>query len=435
MNTSDAARLSFRYLLRYARRYLFLFCALSFGFCIVTVITAISEGISETLYRTAQSHYAGDIVCVGMTDGGTVYRRLDSKIRAAIYETIKETGLNVKEFTERTLLNDHAKLFFNGEFIDLRYLVGTDWQKEKKHFDSLTYMARFPSYSEDGIIISEHVASLLGAAEGDGVTMEVADRYGRTNTRVFVVDAIVRDKTLFGYYKAYVSKPVMNRLLSYEDDDSSMIGIYIRSGSGIEKQRRIFRDALSTKTDTAPELLTYDDFHREREALWSGIRVFVMGLSVYLADIYRLISALDMLTIFLYLMMLLIILASAAVTYRLILHERMKELGTMMAIGFSERDVRRILGAETIFLGAVSIITGFVLAVVICRILGRVPIANIPGFEILLADGRLRAIFLPLVVLINSVALYVMLFVAVGIPAARISKMPLTELLAGSMKG
>ena len=420
MNIQDSARLAVKYVLRYRRRYLFLFCALAFGFCVISVVSALKEGIAENLYLAGQSHYAGDIVFLGEDSESEVRRHLDAEAKAAVYEAIAEAAVPVTRSVERTLYNDDATLFFNGEALSLRYLTGVDWEKEH-------------APDEDSIIISEQAAAVLRIEAGDSLTLELLDRNGQKSTGSFIVAAVIQDKTLFGLYKAYVSRKVMNTLVGFDRDDASSVGVFLKDRRSARRDMLRFQRLLAEKTQAAPPIMNardWDDFKPK-----NGIAVFVLTLSVYLQPLNELVEAINALNYLLYAMLLLIILASAGVTYRLILNERIKEMGVMRAIGFYESGLRQILVMEAALLGALAAAAGFLLAFALSQALQLVPLSKFPSFEILLSNGSLRAIFSPLAVLTNIVALYLTLFFAVSVPACRVSKMALPQMLTGSAKG
>lgn len=438
MQNRDVIKLALKYLIRYRRRYRFLFLALAFGFAIASALAALKAGITENLYLSAQSHYAGDVVFLGYNSdaSGAYARRLDAPAKKIIYDVIAESHIPIRRTAERTLFNDDATLFFNGESLMLRYLHGVDWQNEREYFESLSYIeGSIDALGDDSIVISGEAAKVLNVKCGDSVIIEAPDCFKQKNTQVFIVDAIIYDKTLFGLYKAYIHQKKLNELLSYNADDCSSIGVFVRDRSKSESYKVMLRNLLADKIQTAPVLETGEQYRAERSMEWQGIKVFVLTIPLYVADLYQLIDALNLLTYVLYAMLLLIIFVSAGVTYRLILHERMRELGTMRAIGFSERTVTLVLLMETIALGTVSIAVGCALAALLCAGAGLISLNMIPGFEILLSNGRLTARAAPLALLFNSAALYAMLICAVCVPSGRTVRAPLPEMLAGGAKG
>jgi ABC-type antimicrobial peptide transport system permease subunit len=170
---------------------------------------------------------------------------------------------------------------------------------------------------------------------------------------------------------------------------------------------------------------------REKDPPYTGIKVFLYTLPVYLSEVSDLLGALNILTYFLYGIMLLIILVSAAVTYRLILHERTREIGIMRAIGFYGGDLRQVLWTEVLFLGIISLVSGFAAAGFFGWAISFMSFSWFPGFEIFMTNGRLTALYVPGTMLINIVSVFLALFAAAMVPAFRSSRKHLSALLTG----
>jgi ABC-type lipoprotein release transport system permease subunit len=431
MKTLKIFQLSMTYLLRYRRRYFFLFLALVFGFGIVTVITSVKDGMYENVYRTAQSHYAGDIVVVGYDANSMQLFHLDQDAISAVFRAIRDAGLAANRTVMRTLLGEKGMIYFNGDALRLKYVIGVDWDRDAFYLDRLDYAETplEPLSGEGGILISAPAAAALGLRRGDSLILEAETYAGQKNTGAFTVTGVVNDSTIFGYHKVYVSRPVLNRLLGYGADDCSSIGLFLEDRDRVEAARVSLLDELSKHAQTGPLVFDRDGLFREIGISWEGVKVFVLSLPVYLSEVSDLLNAMNILTYFLYIMMLLIILVSAAVTYRLILHERTRELGTMRAIGFYEADVVQVLVLETVGLGVVSLVAGFVFARLVNWGLGFLSFSWFPSFEIFLYKGRLSALYLPETTLVNMAALFVILLAAVWYPAFRSSRNPLPKML------
>ncbi|MCL2265211.1 MAG: ABC transporter permease, partial [Treponema sp.] len=248
----------------------------------------------------------------------------------------------------------------------------------------------------------------------------------------FIVAGIVQDSTIFGYFKVYISRLSLNRLLLFEDDDCSLIGLFENS-SDLEKNRSIIHNAMSGKIQT--DRLVYDrdgmnDVLKEPWK-WEGTNLMLFTLPVYLSEIASLMNAMDLLSYLLYGMMLIIILVSASVTYRLILHERTREMGVMRAIGFYGSDLRMVLWTEITILGIISIIAGFMLSLLFSFASSFISFSWFPSFEIFLRNGKLTALYLPGTVLFNIVITLLVLIISVFIPSMRASNKNLPSLLSG----
>jgi ABC-type lipoprotein release transport system permease subunit len=424
-------RLALKYLFRYRRRYLFLFLSLTFGFGIVTLITSIKDGMYENVYNSAQSHYAGDIITLGFDKGSYGAEHMQKDDMAMILKAVSDTNIDPRRTVMRTL-SSKGVLYYNGSAVLLKYVIGADWDAEEIYFDSLVYRERqeMPA-GEDTIILSAPVAGQLGARLGDSLILEIETRYGESNTGVFVVGGIVEDSTLFGYYKAYVSRRILNRLLLFDEEECSCIGMFFKDRREVDTKKIILQTELEKNMQTAPLVADRDELIHERNQYWEGVKIFVVTIPVYLSEVAELLGAINIIAYFLYGMMLVIILVSAMVTYRLILHERDREVGTMRAIGFYERDVRHILILETIGLGLLSLAAGFIFAVLVFALVRFIPFSWFPSFEIFMENGRLTALYLPRTMMINLAAVFCILLAAVWVPAFRSSRAPLPRILSG----
>ncbi|MDR0464351.1 MAG: FtsX-like permease family protein [Treponema sp.] len=416
-------RLGIKYLYRYRRRYGFLLIALVFCFAVVTFITSTKDGMYDNVYITAQSHYAGDIIAVGYG----IYNQMKSAEISVLLDAVKLSGIKPVYTLFRTVSFNSGIVYFNGNALNLKYVIGSDWENEKHLFLKMDFSSPVDSpLDENSIILSAPVAEHLGAKNGDSIILEVDTVNNQKNTSRYIVKGIVNDASIFGYYKVYISKLSLNRLLLYEDTDCTNIGFFFHNPSAAERNRRILQDILSEKIDMGP--LVYN-----RVQLDEGPTnmVYLLTLPVYLSEVSDLLDAMNLITYFLYGMMLVIIFASAAVTYSLILHERTKEMGVMRAIGFFGGDLRTVLWTEVIILGVISLIAGFLTALLLNFASSFISFSWFPSFEIFLRNGRLTPLYLLNTVLVNIFFTLLILAAAVIVPSLRASRKNLPSLLSG----
>jgi len=426
-------KLSLKYLYRYKRRYGFLMAALIFGFAVVTFITSIKDGMYDNVYYTAQSHYAGDIIAIGYDSNySTGLSHLEQKEISIILNAIDQAKINPKYTVIRTLYISDSLIHFNGNTVQLKYLTGCDWDKEAHLLSKMNFEAPINSIlGNEDIILSTPVAHQLGVKMGDNIILEAETRWGQKNTNTFIVSGIIEDTSIFGYYKAYISRLSLNRLLEFDDEDCSSIGFFFDEPGTAERKRRQLQKILSEQLQTGPLVYDRDQMYLERNRPWEGIRVFLYTLPVYLSEISDLLDAMNIITYLLYVMMLLIILVSAAVTYRLIIHERAKELGTMRIIGFYGSDLRLVLWIEVLVIGIISLIAGFLLAQVLSWVVSLFSFSWFPGFEIFMKDGKLLPLYLPKTIIVNILLVFIVLLVMALLPSIHASRKNLPELLSG----
>jgi len=427
-------KLGVSYLHRYRRRYGFLFSALVFCFAVVTFITSSKDGMHENVYYSAQSHYAGDLVAVGYNKQIEITHHISSDEISAILEAVKESKINPSHIVFRTFYGNTGAVYFNGNAITQKYIIGCDWENEKHIFSKMSFSSplEYP-LSDDGIIISSPVAEQLNAKEGDIVILEIENTHSQKNTGTFIIKGIVQDNSIFGYFKAYISRVSLNRLLLFNDNDCSTIGFFFENHSDAEEKRVRLYSLLKERMQTGPLVYDREGMENEINKEWTeeGARIFLYTMQVYLSEITNLMEAMDIMTYLLYGMMLVIILVSAAVTYRLILHERAKEMGVMRSIGFSGSDLIAVLWTEVTILGFFSIAAGFILSVLFSAGASFISFSWFPSFDIFLKNGKLTAVYLPATVIVNIILTILVLGAAVILPSLRASKKNLPSLLSG----
>jgi len=424
--------LGLKYLKRYRRRYAFLFAALVFCFAIVTFITSSKDSMYRNVYYSAQSHYAGDIIAVGQDKAYEYTFHLKDYQITNILDAVNESAINPAHIIKRTYFNNVGIVYFNGMSIVQKYIIGCDWEKEAHLFSKMDFSSSANgSLEDDSIIVSEPVAQQLNAKIGDIITLEVYNLWGQKNTGQYKVSGIVKDYSIFGYFKVYVSRLSLNRLMFIDDEECSVIGFFFKNPSDAEEKRQRLQRSLAQRIEMGPIVYNREERDAEMVKDWEGSKVFLYTLPVYLSEIASLMDAMDILTYLLYGIMLIIILVSASVTYRLILHERTREIGVMRSIGFYSNDLKLVLWTEITILGFISIVSGFLLSVIFSIAASFISFSWFPSFEIFLRNGRLTALFLPGTVVINIILTLIILILTVIFPANRASEKNLPSLLSG----
>jgi putative ABC transport system permease protein len=426
-------KLALKYLYRYRRRYIFLLTALSLCFAVVTFITSTKDGMYENVYYVGQSHYAGDLIIRCYDDGGDGYNLNQNDI-TAILNAVQVSGINPKHTVLRTMYFDNASVFFNGNAIPIRYVVGCDWENEAFLFSKMTNSENKPVdpiTGDDGIVLSLPTAQALGAKIGDSVILEIGTINGQRNTGAFILKEIVKDVSIFGYYKAYVSRTSLNRLKLYDDGNCSIVGLFFDKPRMSEKKRAVLQKTLPQYLKTGEIVYNRDASNKAIDKI-NGERVFfIYSLPVYLSELSYLLDSMDITAYVIYIMMLLIIMVSTIVTYRLILHERSKEMGIMVTIGFAGRDIRLVLLTEIILLGIISLVLGFVFSYIFSWAVSFISFSWMPSFEIFMKNGRLSPLYLPSTTLVNITIIFLMLFFLTLLPSFRVSRKKIPALLSG----
>jgi putative ABC transport system permease protein len=391
MNNSQLLTMGYRNLWLHRHRQLFLFLALTLCFSLISLLTLVSQGMSRNVYASSRIHYGGDLFLSGF-DG-------DNRDKPARVENPQELltltnnlpGLPAK----RTLLFKNTYLYFNGKPQLIKNTVGLDYEVEKSllaHYE-IEEGSLEPLGDSGNLALSSSLASLMGITLGDQVTLKTTNHVGQINTGDFTVTALINDSTLLGYYRLFMNRTDLNGLLGLKADAFNSLGVYLNQPTMANEESMRLQKEMARMLPTAGPILTRGDYYHEMGQAWKGVRYFSYPLSMYISDVDDLLRALDLVSYFIYLMMLLITFVSVLVTYRIILHDRSRELAVLQSMGMMAGQVESMLIMEALLLLGLSLAAGFLLSLLFLGGLGFVSFEAIQGFGIFLKRGKLTGTF------------------------------------------
>lgn len=427
-------RLALRYLTGYLRRYRFLFLVIAFGFAVISLITGLKAGMDQGIYKTARSHYGGDLIVTGNDKSSRLSFRLTEP--ETVLKAAEQAGLSYNKVVYRSVFGAKGLVYFYGKAVRHKYVSGVDWQREAELFRSLPLssgsLRELPT--DDEIILSSPVARELLAQPGDRLILEVETLRGQKNTGTFRLKAVVESTGIFGAYKCYISRTSLNRLLALKPSDCSSVGFYLSDPGTLSSSIQSLHGPLSDLLATGPIVHNRDELDKANREKWKGIRHQIMSLPVYLSEVSQLLDAVQILAYILYGAMLLISAASVAVTFRLILHERQGELATMRAIGFHRPELFTILFFELIVLYLCALVSGFFIAIGGFGIISHLSFSSIPSFEIFMQSGRLLPKIEPKQILQNGGAMFAVLLPIIIHQSIAALRRPLSSSLSGGIQ-
>lgn len=429
MTPSHILTLAARNLRGHIRRYTFLLIAVSFGFAIITLMTAISDGMLLSLTQTARQHYAGDLFLMGIDGSNGKFNRITDT--AAVSEAIKESELQDYYKVKRTIVTSGAILHFAGNVSRQKYLYGVDWNVESADLKNMDFIAgNVPEDSDSqSILVSRPVAEILGIQLGDSLLLELRNVTGQVNTGTLVVGGIFHDPSIFGYYKTYVSRKTLNSLAGLKPDEYSALGLYLPTRKDREDIISSFHNALVSRLPVLPVIYDKDEFKAEVDQKWDGLRYFLVPLSMYISEVDDLLLAMNITSYVVFLMIVLIVLVSVSVTYKLVIYERTREICTLRALGMQKRSIRKLLLVEAVYLFLFSLAVGFLLSGILLGATMLLSFDWIPGFEIFTQEGRLVGDLRLKTIGINATLMLAIIVPSALVPVVKASGLSLTESL------
>ena len=383
--------LSARNILLQRRRYLLIVTAIIFGFALITTVAGISFGALFSVQQKAGRYFAGNSSITGYVRAWSMISRPQEMI-----DYLKNSSLPIRLSSPRSSYNSgDAALFFNGETIRQRKLAGIDFSREGFEFSGLHFtQGGWESFSTDegknGILISIAAARLLGCRVGDEVLLSVTADTGQYNTAKLIVRGIFNETSLFGYI-AYMRQTDINRILVRAPDAATDIAVYAQEGVDLERFAEELRLTLAERYKVFPRFASRE----ERDAeLAKGANteetLAVLSQNAQLAQIKQLVDALLGVAYFTMAIFIAIVMVGILNTYRVLVHERTREIGVMRALGMSRMGVRFLFLAEAGLLSIFASLFGLALGILLLYGITRLDLSAIPAAGLFLEGGRLR---------------------------------------------
>ncbi|MBN1834964.1 MAG: FtsX-like permease family protein [Spirochaetales bacterium] len=386
---SGILRIAWRNFWRNLGRYRLLMAALAAAVAIQVTILGAILGFTDTLRVKAARYFGGHVVVLGYGSDPRSQIRDLAQVEKALRSAAPLGAIVVR----RSLYYDtDSTLFFAGNQYGQRRLIGVEWGEERPLLETLDLLTgRLPdARDESAILVSSGTAEALAVRLGDEVVVSGTTEAGQRNTAQLVVAGIFDDPSFFGF-ASYLSRSVVNRLLDVDPERVSEIGLFLPARSNPTRQARKVLAALAEELPVYPLFTTQEERNqafRERD-LSAPTRYGVITLDANLAEIRSLLDALVVLAVFLVVLFLLIVIIGVANTYRMIVYERTREIGTMRALGLTRASAAWLFLLEALLLGLFGAGIGFAVGLGLLSGLSLMELSGHEALLIFLSQGRL----------------------------------------------
>jgi putative ABC transport system permease protein len=252
-----------------------------------------------------------------------------------------------------------------------------------------------------GLILSEPTARRLGVQVGDRLLFQLTTLTGQQNVGDMALVAITPDNGMLSWFSAYANLSYLNELLYMGDAEYESFGIYLPSLAGMDRYADAFYAELKTRANVEERkkraataagagnpMAMFFGADKDTET-WTGVRYRVTTLNDMLASVKQIVNVLNGVSLAVLLVLFLIIMVGILNTFRMTMYERIREIGTMRAIGMQRPQVRNLFLLEAMFLALGGAVAGIVAAALIMAVLSAFNLGvNSPIF-MLLRNGHL----------------------------------------------
>lgn len=368
--------LAFRNLSRQKKRSFLLGGAIAFGFFIVTFVDALAGGSLRNLSEQFSFLFGGNIfIQASQKDDDKVMTV--TKDALFIEDVLKESGIRYTSQGKRTML--FGTIIYEGQKA-VTNISGCDFEKEKRLKDSISLVQGSWENMQDAnaLIIGETMAENLGIEVGETVLFEMQTAKDYATVGEFKIAAINRDPSLLGSIMVYSHIAYLNEL--YELDEDAFF-FYTIMAEDHENQ-----DALANQLETIikkykpvtsrleavkknPLNIVRGINEQLKEASWEGDMYSVITFDDQVPNIKQILSVVQYVSLGILVALFLVIMIGISNTYKMVIFERIKEIGTMRALGVKQKEAGRIFMWEAVLLSLFGSLVGFIVAIIGMNIL------------------------------------------------------------------
>ncbi len=197
-----------------------------------------------------------------------------------------------------------------------------------------------------------------------------------------------------------------------------------------------FFDRLSAKVNTFERKNLEEEenpvqalFEDDGEQTWEGVRYRVFTLNETLSEAQEVVELLNGAALVILLVLFVIIMVGITNTFRMIMYERVQEIGTMRALGMQRTRVLGIFLLEALFLSLAGVIGGLLIAGIAMLILIQIDLGRDSPIFILLKNGYFTFKLLPLQIVLNTGIVAGLTVLAAFFPSRKAALLPPVDAL------
>jgi putative ABC transport system permease protein len=424
----NSLRIAFRNLSRQKKRSFLLGGAIAFGILIITLVNSFTAGFVENVQENFSHFFAGHVFLYGYEkspSGRLITVIRDDKVLIETIESLE--NLPIQYLSRRSSLD--GTLIFEGESIS-QEVVGVNWQEERYLSDRLILregsMERVLA-DPRALILNEKMAERLNVQVGDTLLVQLQTVTGQQNVGEFILAATSIDTGFFSAVSAYAHRSHVNRLLNIAEDEYISLGLFLEDMLLMERAAQMLTGALEDKVSLVPRFSGPQGFQEQRNRLleeqWEGTRYQLFTIGDFLEPLNQVASTLNTVGLVVVLILFVIIMVGVTNTFRMVIHERTREIGTMRSLGLQRGGVRSLFLLEALLLSLGGAVVGLAAAFVVALVLSLINFGTDSQFFIILREGHLLFKVLPARIAGNILIVGVLTLLAALLPANRAAKM------------
>ena len=425
------ASMALKNLARQKRRSALLGGAIAFGILVITVVNGLSGSLITSLEANISNLVPGHIFVRGVekTEKGRILFTMKDTV--ALEKAVKDLKIPVRNIAKTTsiqqagLISDFATQY--------QGLTGLDLGPGSYIHDRIVVVEGSLDHFQgsDSILIAEGTAKKLGVKLNDRISVQAETQSGQQNVLDFTVKAIYKDPGLAASLAgSYADIGIVNKLRDMAPGEYTNFGIFLDDVSSADVWGAALYKELKAQNLPLWDRGTPQDMQTQfRDQTWKGTKYTLFTLNDMLSFLKGIFGALNGIAFGILLVLFLVIMVGITNTYRMVVYERTREIGTLRALGMQRPQIRNLFLFEAVFLSLAGILAGFILGVVILFGLSFLDLSSWKDFNILLKDNRLQLFVNLGSFLINLVVVAALTALAALFPARKAGRLTPAEAL------
>lgn len=419
-------RIAARNLNRQKKRSILLGGAIAFGVLVITLVNGFAGGFVVNIRSNVSHFFAGHLFIQGYEK--TASGRLVQLVRddRALRRILAAAELPAASIARRSELN--AALIFAGESVR-QQVVGVDWEEAGALRERLVLRAGSLEQllaERTAVVLNETVAEQLDAAVGDTILVQSQTATGQQNVGEFLLAATTVDAGAFSGISAYAHRSYINELLDVAPDAYLTLGIMLQDMGAINAEAERLYAALEEELNLVPRFSGEEGFREVRRELlqteWEGTRYQLSTMNDFLAGVNNVARTLVIVGVVVAFILFLIVAVGITNTFRMVVYERTREIGTMRALGVQRRQARALFLTEAVLLAVGATVAGLLLAGAGRLLLQSIDWGTDTPFFFFLDNGRLSFPVDPLFLAGYLAAVVAVTVIAALFPANRAAR-------------
>ncbi len=435
---SVIANIAFRNLSRQKKRSFLLGGAIAFGIMIVTLINGFAGAFINNVSENFAYLMAGHVFVTGneKTASGKSLEviRDDSAISTALKNAgIKPVFITRTSEFQGTLVFETKTARQNITGIDLS---SSGSLKERLVLASGNWDA---AVQKDAIIISEKIAKKLNAQAGDRLLVQLSTLTGQNNVGEFTVAAINRDTSIIGAVMAYANLDYVNELVGLKKGEYMSMGLMLsdlkESGNAAEALYKNMKTSglqlfdRGTKNENGAVTPFQAMMRNQKKEKWEGIKYRILTIDDIMSEARQIVTALDTASLIILVVLFFIIMVGITNTFRMVMYERIREIGTMRAVGVQRGEIRGLFLYEALFLAIGGAVAGIALSLVLMGILSLFNFGMDSPIFLIMKNGHLSFFVPPFRAIFNVFLIAILTLAAAFFPARNAARLEPAEAL------